>query len=196
MKLRLLGIALIAVALFSSASAFGQEKGLSLLSETRFFSVYAPREADLYSLLSKIEFEYLTHLTKLSRDNPADIVHILNKTLDALYLEVSDILDIHVYSFHGAIKFLPDQLSVARVFREYFEQDFDERSFYLHERSTIYISLEDVTLGMLGHEIAHAIISHYFVVPPPVKTQEVLSGYVEYSLRKATGTLPSANSTP
>ena len=190
MKSRLLGIAVIVAAFFSSASAFGQEKGLSLLSETRFFSVYAPRDTDIYSLLTKVEFDYLTHLTKLSADNPADIVLILNKTLDALYLEVSDILDIHVYSFHGTIKFLPDQVSVERTFKEYFDQDFSERSFYLHERSTIYISLDDITLGMLGHEIAHAIISHYFVVPPPAKTQEVLSGYVEYSLRKATGTLP------
>ena len=36
----------------------------------------------------------------------------------------------------------------------------------------------------IAHEIAHAIINHYFVVPPSVKMQEILSGYVEYSLNK------------
>jgi hypothetical protein len=37
---------------------------------------------------------------------------------------------------------------------------------------------------MLGHEIAHAIISSFFIVPPPEKIQEVLAGYVDYSLLK------------
>jgi len=63
--------------------------------------------------------------------------------------------------------------------------DFRERSFYVFDSNTIFISYQDLTLGMLGHEIAHAVISGYFVVPPPDKVQEVLAGYVEYSLRKA-----------
>jgi hypothetical protein len=54
----------------------------------------------------------------------------------------------------------------------------------------VYISYPEMTIGMLGHKIAHAIISHYFVVPPPAKIQEVLAGYVEYSIRKSAGTLP------
>jgi hypothetical protein len=37
---------------------------------------------------------------------------------------------------------------------------------------------------VLGHEIAHAIMSHYFVVLPSEKIQEVLAGFVEYQLRK------------
>ena len=180
----------ILIMLFSPLNVFSQEAGLSLIAESRYFSIYAPKNFDLYSLLKNIEFEYLIHLNGLSLENPADSLHVLTKTLDALYLEVSDILDIHVYSFHGNIKFLPNQSSVASVFKDYFDRSFKERSFYLHQRSTIYVSLEDITLGMLGHEISHAIISHYFVVPPPAKTQEVLAGYVEYSLRKSTGTLP------
>ena len=39
-------------------------------------------------------------------------------------------------------------------------------------------------LKVLGHEIGHAVISHYFVVLPSVKVQEVLAVYVEYQLRK------------
>ena len=171
-----------------SSAGFGQSLGL--ISEGRFFSVYAPRDLDIPEVLQRLDFEYLTRVSGFSEDNRSDMVHVLNKTLDALYLEVSDILDIHVYSFHGKIKFLPDQRAVAKAYRDFSGQDFKERSFYLHQESTIYVSLEDLNLGMLGHEMAHAIISHYFVIPPPVKTQEVLSGYVEYSLRKSTGTLP------
>jgi hypothetical protein len=57
-------------------------------------------------------------------------------------------------------------------------------SFYFHEEKTIYISTEDLDLGMLAHEIAHAIISHYFVVPPSERVQEVLSGYVDFHFKK------------
>lgn len=33
--------------------------------------------------------------------------------------------------------------------------------------------------------MGHALMSHYFVVQPSVKIQEVLAGYVEYQLRKS-----------
>jgi hypothetical protein len=38
--------------------------------------------------------------------------------------------------------------------------------------------------------MAHALISNYFVVAPPPKVQEILAGYVEYSVRKRMGNLP------
>ena len=114
----------------------------------------------------------------------------LARTVDALYAEASDILGIHVYSFHGNLKFYPDHAALNEIFQNYFHEDFPQYSFYLHERATLYSSLPDLTLGMLGHEIAHAIISHYFVIPPPARVQEILSGYVEYNLRKSAGTLP------
>lgn len=180
----------ILAAVLACGFSFAQEDNFSLIVESRYFSVYSYRGLDVYSLLDKLNFDYLVHLNSLSRQDPADAIHILAKTLDALYLEVSDILDIHVYSFHGNITIVPDRDSVDSIFKRYAGRKLGERSFYLHDNSTIYISFEDLTLGMLGHEMSHAIISHFFIVPPPAKTQEVLCGYVEYSLRKATGTLP------
>jgi hypothetical protein len=59
-------------------------------------------------------------------------------------------------------------------------------SFYVYDLNTIYVSAGSFKREVLGHEIAHAVISHYFVVQPPMKAQEVLAGYVEYQLREAT----------
>ena len=50
--------------------------------------------------------------------------------------------------------------------------------------NTIYITAENFKKAVLGHEVAHAVISHYFVVQPSMKVQEVLAGYIEYQLRK------------
>jgi hypothetical protein len=55
--------------------------------------------------------------------------------------------------------------------------------------NTIYLSFNEMTLGIISHEMAHAIISNYFVTPPSPKIQEILSGYVEYSIRKKAGDL-------
>jgi len=171
-------------------ASFCQEEGLSSIVESKYFSVYSHRNIDVSSLLAKLDFNYFIHLDSLAGTNHKDLRKVLAKTLDALYLEVSDILDIHIYSYHGNIKIVPDKDYLNSIFRKYHGRDFPERSFYMHENNTVYISYADLSLGMLGHEISHAIISHFFVVPPPVKIQEVLSGYVEYSLRKSTGTLP------
>ena len=176
--------------IFFLPSSFSEEPPLFLLGESKYFSVYAFRDIDISALLYKLNFNYFVHFNELAETKDSqDTSTVLSNTLDALYLEVSDILDIHIYSFHGNIKIVPDRVSLRRVFNDFFKLDFTESSFYLYEKNTIYISFEDLTLGMLGHEVSHAVISHYFVVPPPVKIQEVLSGYVEYSLRKSTGTL-------
>ena len=183
-------LSILIVIFVSSVFSFAQEEGLSILVKSEYFTLYSQRDIDTYSLLKKLNLDYFLHPDTLLKKDKQASTDILAKVLDSLYLEVSDILDIHIYSFHGTIKILPDQDSVNSMFKELFRYDFNERSFYVHEKNTIYISSSDLTLGMLGHEIAHAIISHYFVVPPPVKIQEVLAGYVEYSLRKSTGTLP------
>ena len=112
-------------------------------------------------------------------------------SLSTLYLEVSDILDIHIYSYHGNIRLYPDIKEMMIYIPESYKIDIKGScSYYIKSQNTIYVSLDNFNLGVLGHEIAHVIISHYFVVPPPHKIQEVLAGYVDYSLRKSTGTLP------
>jgi hypothetical protein len=94
MKFKLFCIGLTLAVFLCSASLAAQEDKLSLLGESRFFSIYGPKDIDIESLLKKINFEYLIHLTSLSTKNPGDCLHILTKTLDALYLEVSDILSV------------------------------------------------------------------------------------------------------
>jgi len=159
--------------------------------ESKYFTLEFPRECELVEFAQKINVNYFLQMDIPSSDTK-NFDSIISKTLDALYLEVSDILDIHIYSYHGKIKVYPNKEKLKEnVFRNYPGQKYNLPSVYIHSDNAIHISLADLTLGMLAHEIAHAIISHYFVVPPPAKVQEVLAGYVEYSIRKSAGTLPS-----
>ncbi len=163
--------------------------GGTRIASGTYFDAFGDARADAYALLAKIDSSYLLYASGGAGATDA-VSDILAKTLDGLYQEVSDILDIHMYSFKGSVVAFADQPALERFLKQQYGIDFPERSLYHFEKNTIYISLADATVGMLGHEIAHAVISNYFVVPPPEKVQEVLCGYVEYSLRKTRSSLP------
>ncbi len=165
-------------------NVFAQKDELRLIAEGKYFEIYGYRGIDIDYLTSKLDFNYFLHPDNLFEDEEGRVRNALAKTIDAIYLEASDVLDIHSYNFHGKIKIVLSQKEVGEAFKEKFARDFSERSIYFVDEKTIYISGEDMTLGMIGHEIAHAIINHYFVVPPSAKMQEILAGYVEYSLNK------------
>jgi len=186
--LAVLGI--IILLMYSCVGWTQEEDSLEVIAEGQYFTIYGYPGMDINGLLTKLNYNYFLQLDTLLDGQSQDLRSILARTADALYSEASDILGIHVYSFHGNLKFYPDQAALNDVFKSYFHEDFPQCAFYLHERATLYVSMPDVTLGMLSHEIAHAIISHYFVIPPPARVQEILCGYIEYSLRKSTGTLP------
>ncbi|MFC1658858.1 hypothetical protein ACFL1D_05700, partial [Candidatus Omnitrophota bacterium] len=177
MNRSLFRILFCAIIILSANPCFAQAESLNLVAESKYFSLYGDSSLDLNSLLEKLDFDYSLHPDMaLGGYGAGEERSTLSKTLDALYLEVSDILDIHIYSFHAEIRLFADQDSVSAQFREFFKMDFNERSFYLPEKNAIYVSFGDLTPGMLAHEIAHAIICKYFVVPPPARVQEVLCG--------------------
>lgn len=178
---------LLSILIVISFSAFPQEENLALFAEGKYFSLHGYSGLDTNFLLKKLDYGYFGHIDSILGEENLGVKSSLANTIDGLFMEVSDILDIHIYSFHGKIKIVPDKSYINSIFQAYFRQNFSERSFYLPEKNTIYISFSDLTVGMLGHEIAHAIISRYFVVSPPAKVQEVLAGYVEYKLQKKTG---------
>ncbi len=183
----------ILVALFSVFLTVSQPLSLEaqagksgIISEGQHFTVKAVTPVDVTDLLKKLNYDYFLQVETFFAEgrvssHPDDL---LGTTLDAIYREVETILGLEVPGFHGVIVICPDKAAVGEEFHKLYGMPFAERSFYILEGNTIFISYQDLTLGMLGHEVAHAVISGYFVVPPPTKVQEVLAGYVEYSLRK------------
>ena len=166
------------------------------LIKSKYFSVYADGGIDKVDLLKKLNAGYFLRLGAAfseKAEHGEELDNMVASTLDAIYLEVSDILDIHMYDLNIDLEILPDRAALASILKPYIGgKTVDMPSFYYYDKNRIYISLADLNSGMLGHEIGHAIVTHYFVVPPPAKLQEVLSGYVEYSIRKHAKDTPSA----
>jgi len=91
-------------------------------------------------------------------------------------------LDMFPEGLHFKIRIYPTHLEIAAVYMTY---DMNARSpiaFYVHTAKSIYVSVADVNDGVLAHEIAHAVISIYFVTPPPARMQEILAQYVDRHL--------------
>lgn len=110
----------------------------------------------------------------------------LGGAVDLLFSRVCDILDMQLYSFHGTLKICCDRKQVDDIYGNLFDKPLAAKhhSFYIYDSNTIYLPAEQFNREVLGHEMGHAVISHYFVVPPSIKIQEVLAVFVEYQLRK------------
>ncbi len=158
--------------------------------ETKYFSVSICDSCNLSTFAEKINAKELFRLDALSK-NSSDIRSVIKEGIDSLFLEVCDALNITLKSYRGSLVVYPDVVEVSKAASgnsQIIEASLP--SLYIPSINTIYISFNDATAGMLAHEMAHAVISTYFVVAPPTKVQEILAGYVEYSIRKRMGSLP------
>lgn len=155
-------------------------------TEGRNVDVYRAAESDAGSLVQRLNVRSSDIIlsgnpsaVKISREDE------LVKMLDALFMQVSDILDMHLYSLKINIKVCKNEEELRTLYKGMFNAELGGRlSFYEYSSNTIYVSAESFTREIVGHEMAHAIISHYFVIPPSIKIQEVLSMYAEYNLRR------------
>lgn len=168
------------IIVYGSDDGFGRAAKL----ESRYFNIYYSPQLDVAELARQLNVGVSDQLLvgkTIEAKKPGQLADMV----DVLFLRVSDILDMHLYSFKGNIKICRTNAELIRIYNNLFNKSLKElTSFYSSELNTVYISAENFKREILGHEIGHAIISRYFVVAPPVKVSELLSTYVEYQLRK------------
>lgn len=151
--------------------------------DSEYFSIYMQEGINEAMLALKI---YSPSMLRALVSDYTDLpeTHKLADEFDTLFLVVSEILDIRLKKYSGTIKVCKNAEELRAISRTLFGSEMNVPAFYVVANNTIYIDAENVTIHILGHELSHAIQCEYFVVPPSVKIQEVLSGYVEYQLRK------------
>jgi len=158
------------------------------IEDSQYFQIHFQKGTSHSQLLEKLDFipdqEWLLNSNFDKNISFAG----LTGAIDALFIRVSSILDMYLYTFKGNIKVCQNHDQLKKIFYTlYHNQSIPDTgySFYVHELKTIYISQDHFTKAVLSHEIAHAVISHYFVVQPSIKVQEVLAGYIEFQIRKS-----------
>ncbi|SHK66937.1 hypothetical protein SAMN02745216_03864 [Desulfatibacillum alkenivorans DSM 16219] len=106
----------------------------------------------------------------------------LSNKVDALFERVQEILDMHPKMGKVRILLLHDKKHLAAEYHRLFKAPCHIRSWYLHIGSTIYVNSKDVRVGVLAHEMGHAVSEHFLVFRPPRVSAEVWSMYVEAHL--------------
>jgi hypothetical protein len=100
--------------------------------------------------------------------------------LDALFDRVREILDMHPQMPRLSIRIFASEDSLREKYREFSGSDEEDlKAFYVQAYETIYTSEETITDSVMSHELAHAIIDHYFTVIPSSKVSEILASYVD-----------------
>ena len=169
--------------------------------ETGYITVYYSPDSDL----DKMESSLRRRVSFFSSDEPGDGAPVEDKIryqLDALFRRSRDILDMRPTDMHLIIKVFKTRKELndeySRIFKEDEERPEDVesaegtetlkepredfRSFYINKYNTIYTSEEDISDSVIAHEMAHAIVDHYFAVIPPEKVRELLASYVDLHL--------------
>lgn len=173
-----------------ACQAYALEDGFDFAGkvESGHFDIYYAAGLDLSTLLRQLNVSPSDRLLtgKPAEKQPTRESEFADM-IDTLFAQVCNILDMQLYSFKGTIKICRDSAQLNEIYHTLFGKAPGKttRSFYAYSVNTVYTSAENFLLGVIGHEIAHAVISRYFVVLPSEKIQEVLAAYVEYQLRKA-----------
>jgi len=158
--------------------------------ESRYFNIFVENGVDTQELAARLTVP--SSIAAIMREPAAfsPNSYDVGDQVDLLFLAVSEIMDIKLTNFKCNVKICKNASSLSGVADRLFDKQLQTGGFYVVALDTLYVDAENITINILGHELSHAVQSHYFVIPPPTKIQEVLAGYVEYELRKYTNSLP------
>lgn len=115
-------------------------------------------------------------------DVPADVKVACR--IDAIFERVKEVLDMRPVMPKLTIKIFEtiEELN-GEYYRIFGTRPEDEmQSFYVHKLGTIFTSEDDISDSLIAHEMAHAIVDHYFTTIPPQKIGEVMASYVDMHL--------------
>lgn len=99
--------------------------------------------------------------------------------LNNIVEKVMAVLEMFPKELRFTVVLLPDAREVQRVYRESYGKEVDFIAFYSPKQKTMYLSMRDVQLRVIAHEVGHVVVDHFFDVPPPVKIHELLAQYAE-----------------
>lgn len=154
--------------------------------QSRFAVIHYQHPEQLERLAQKIQPSALTlsinqifmGTTKLSPEAKA------GRYVDQMFQRVQMILEMPKPELKVEIRLYRNQEELSGAFASITGKPTEVPAFYWRQTNTIYVQLEKLSPGILAHEMAHAVIGHYFIVTPPEKIAEILCQYVDREVSK------------
>jgi len=106
----------------------------------------------------------------------------LKARLEIILLRVKDVLGMDPKDFHIKIRVFKTRQEMNDAYAWMFNERANFRSFYIHYFKSVYTNEQDFIDSVMAHELGHAVIDHYFSVPPPTKMAELMAIYVDAHL--------------
>jgi hypothetical protein len=145
---------------------YGQRKDL-----VDFSGEMAPEPGGLVSLIVEL---------LRGRSTPDD--KEIGRNIDAIVEEVEQVLQIYPRHLHVRMVLLSSPSVVGLVYCRMYGAKDSPVAFYSPHMKTLFLPSQGVDRTVLVHEITHALVDRYFVVPPSIAIQEALAHFVQRQL--------------
>jgi hypothetical protein len=99
--------------------------------------------------------------------------------IDAVTRRVQEILGMFPKGFNVRIFLFHDGRALDAFYRKRFLRPAPSHGLYNPREHAVYLDLSKVNEGVLAHELGHAVITVFSVIPPPSATQEILCQYID-----------------
>ena len=106
---------------------------------------------------------------------------IKNK-VDVIVERVIVVLDMRPDDVRFKIVLLPTEEDVQQVYKAKYDRKVDYIAFYAPKDKTVYVSVNDIRIGVFAHELGHLIIDLFYKTTTPSKIHEILAQFVETHL--------------
>jgi len=106
----------------------------------------------------------------------------LKARIEIILLRVEDILGMTPTDFHVKIRVFKTRRQMNDAYNDMFNDGSNFKSFYMHYFRSVYTNEQDFLDSVMAHELGHAVIDHYFSMPPPSKMAELMATYVDAHL--------------
>ncbi len=147
---------------------------------SRYTTIIYSNETQLRRFNKEIKLGSLSYLMR--NKTSINFEDEIKNKMDVLIEKVESILEMYPREIKISIVLLDSEKEVQGIYHRKYGRHVDFIAFYSPKDKTIYLSINDVELAVLAHELAHAVIDHYYGITTPAKIHEVLAQYVETHL--------------
>jgi hypothetical protein len=149
--------------------------------KTQYTTIIYENEDQLRRFNKEIRLGSLSYLMRNKKSITTDD-EIKNK-IDVIVERVETILEMFPNELTFKIVLFSSKDEVQATFKNKYGKNVDYIAFYSPRDRTIFVSVKDIDLGIIAHEIAHIVIDQYYGIPTPAKLHEILAQYVEMHLK-------------
>jgi hypothetical protein len=149
--------------------------------KTRYATITYENEDHLRSFNKEVTLGSFSYLMRNKKS--VTVTEEIGNKIDVIIERVETILEMFPRELKFTIVLLSTDDEVQRIYRDKYGRRVDYIAFYSPRDKTIFISVNDISLGVLAHELAHVIIDCYYGIPTPVNIHEILAQYVESHIR-------------